>query len=803
MARGVYTTLRGTTYPQLYYLPDGGGTTLRSAMLSRALPDHVKVPSLQPGDYTLIAHPHSPAQLYRGSRRLDDVRNPENIDLTVNFVVPEQASPADMEVVVRAPRRYHLWPRVRVYRREDDRDPTVGADVGYIAGVEIWRVEPDGRWWPLYPLALPYAFLRYAWTVTRIERAADGGVQRRVVVATSEGRRAFFTHTFGGPGEYEVSCSVDLRYDDASPAAVADHRVDRVRRLEETMAIDLAVLQGRDAKGPAIWATSSVALLAAARDQLRAAEAASPRNEALVDSLREAVAKLEHQLVVRTSEGPFPIKAIFADRRTGRSRPISLFVGPALPGDQESGTQTWLLIDLTFPAFYRTYTGHGLTVAEALRSAFEAARTSFRGEYPPGRILARIEWPGTAASGVAPFDLSTDTESWERTAYEWLSLDASALGVIGLAAALVFPPTSAVVGAIVVAGAVAGATVAVINIAERINNNAFEWDRHLALDLLSIATAFASVAGVAARGAVSGIGRAIAAGEPVTIGAVSRLRQLVGFQRAVLYMDIGTALGSGVLIAQDVYLELREVEAALGPEALPEFRRLYGDEEGRRRWEQERLTLILGVLARAAVSGTLTAVSIRASRHGLADAAQQYAAWHIPGADLPPSTRLAVVTGPAPPAFPAAAMADPAPFRRAQVDGVVARLGLHGDPAALAVAERLSPQAAWGINTAIDSLTDRQRALLMQVLRPGGADLPELRRFLRDGGNLAEVAGMLENQPGLVRNGIGSFATAERRAAEFRELVATVPDPSTFHWQQENLEQHFWWHVLGKAHYPE
>ena len=69
VARGVYTTLRGTTYPQLYYLPDGGGTTLRSAMLSRALPDHVEVPSLQPGDYTLIAHPHSPAQPYRGSRR--------------------------------------------------------------------------------------------------------------------------------------------------------------------------------------------------------------------------------------------------------------------------------------------------------------------------------------------------------------------------------------------------------------------------------------------------------------------------------------------------------------------------------------------------------------------------------------------------------------------------------------------------------------------------------------------------------------------------------------------------------------
>ena len=403
---------------------------------------------------------------------------------------------------------------------------------------------------------------------------------------------------------------------------------------------------------------------------------------------------------------------------------------------------------------------------------------------------------------LAPFDFGTDTESWERSAYDWLSLGASALGAVGLAAALVFPPTTAVVAAIVVTGAVAGAAVATINIAERISNNAFEWDRELAVDLLSIATAFAAVSGVALRGATAGISRAIAAGEPVTFTMVNRLRQVVGLQRAVLYLDLGNAIGSGFLLAQEAYLELREVDASLGPEALPEFRRLYGADEGQRRWRAERLTRILGILARAAVSGAITVVSIRSGRAALADAGRRYAAWHIPGAERPLSTRITVQAGPPLPAFPAVAGTEMAAFRRAQVDGVIARLGLAGDPAALAITERLSPQVAWSINTAFDALSESQRLLVANVMRPGGADLQSLRRFLIDGGNLTELAAFLESQPLLVRSAIDSFEAAGNRAADFRAL-ASVPEPATFHWERANLDTHFDKHVMGGGGYPE
>jgi hypothetical protein len=563
--------------------------------------------------------------------------------------------------------------------------------------------------------------------VVRVDRSGDGEPSY-TEVARSEGRRAFLQHSFAQPGEHEIRCSVQLSYEDASPALVLDHVIDRVQSLEARMALDLATLEQLSHQGTAVWSTSSIALLAAAHDRLRAAEQATPRNDALVDSLRSAVERLERQLSARTAAGPFGIQAIFADRRTGISRPISLFVGPAPPGEQNPGTQTWLLIDLTFPTFYRTYTGEGQSVGEAVRAAFESARTSFRGKYPPGRILARIEWAGMSDYALAPFDFGTDTESWERSAYDWLSLGASALGAIGLAAALVFPPTTAVVAAIVVTGAVAGAAVATINIAERVTNNAFEWDRELAVDLLSIATAFAALSGVALRGATAGVSRAIAAGEPVTFTMVNRLRQVVGLQRAVLYLDLGNAIGGGFLLVQEAYLELREVDASLGPEALPEFRRLYGADEGQRRWEAERLTRILGILARAAVNGGITVVSIRSGRAALADAGRRYADWHIPGAERPPSTRITVPTGPPLPAFPAVAGTEMRAFRQAQVDGVIARLGLAGDPAALAITDRLSPQVAWSINTAFDALSESQRLLVTNVMRPGGADLQALRR---------------------------------------------------------------------------
>ncbi|MGW7528524.1 hypothetical protein [Streptomyces sp. NPDC054783] len=798
---GAYLTGAGAVTPRLYYLaPSSEGPILRTLKITSKGPDAPRVVDLPVGDYTVIARPHSPAQLYQGTRRLQDLGNPQDLDVTVNFTVPATDV---QEVTVHAARRYHLWPRLRILRLGQGGPATVGADTAYLADVEIWRVDEADRWAPVFQLALVYAFVFFHWRVYRIERDRHGE-RRRVPLDHPQPGRSSFTYRFDRPGEYEVECEVRLSYQDASPQPVTERRTDQVQRLEEKMALELAGLE-REARTPGaepVWFAGSEALLEAARQRLCQAERAATRNEALVRELREAVARLEKQLVGRTSAGPFPVRALFTDRRTAQSRPISLFVGPA--ADQEGPGHTWLLIDLTYPAFYRTYRGTGPSPEAALRAAFEDARTSFRGNYPPGRILARIEWAGMDQLRLRPFDFATDTESWQRSAWEWLSAIASGLAVAGAAAALAFPPTSAVVGAIVLAGALAGGVLSAVNLAERLHHDAFEWDRETAIDLVSLATAFASAGGAVARGAATGMTRSIASGAPLTIEATGRLHSLLRFQRAVLYVDLGTHLSDSVLLSYDTYVQLRDVDAAMTDGTLAQLQRQFGSEEGRRRFETERFTRILGVLARAAVNGLMTVVSIRGTAKAIAAGAARNAAGRVPGLDRKPSVRIVVPPVPALPAFPEAEFGqDRAGFRRRQVDGVVARLGLSVDPSGATTAESLSPQAAWRINTAFDALSEDQRSLVLATLRPGGADLRALRVFLGDGGSLTELAHFLQTQPVQVRGHITTFNTLQSRATDLRRLSTAVPELTAFRWDPQNLHEHFYRHVLGRAGYPD
>ncbi|MFE5588114.1 hypothetical protein ACFQ87_43750, partial [Kitasatospora sp. NPDC056531] len=634
---GVYAAGSGEATPRLYYLaPDSEGPVLRALRLTARAPGAPRVVDLPSGEYTVVARPHAPAQLYRGPRRLPDLGNPQDLDLTVNFTVPAADVP---EVTVHAAPRYHLWPRPRILRADQQDGPAVvGADTTYLAEVEIWRLDESGRWAPVYELALVYAFIGYRWRVYRIVHDRHGE-RLRVPVDNPQSTRASFTHRFDRAGEYEVECEVRLSYEDASPEPVTERRTDTVQRLEERMALELAGLE-RATRAPGaepLWSPSADALLAAARQRLRQAEQAPARDEALIRELRETAGGLERKLVGTTAAGPFPLRALFTDRRTARSRPISLFVGPA--PDATGPGHTWLLIDVTYPAFTRTYRGTGPTPEEALRAAFEDARTSFRGSYPPGRILARIEWPGMERLQLKPFDFATDTESWQRTAWEWLSVAATGLAVAGTALALAFPLTSPVVGAIVLAGALTGGVLSAVNLAERLHHDAFEWDRETALDLVALATAFASAGGAVARGATVGTARTIAAGAPLTIETTARLSRIIRFQRAMLYVDLGTHLSDAVLLSHDTYVQLRDVDAAMSDAALARLQREYGTEEGHHRFESERFTRILGVLARAAVNGLLTVVSVRGTAKAVAAGAARAAAGRIPGLDRKPSVR--------------------------------------------------------------------------------------------------------------------------------------------------------------------
>ncbi|MFD8784807.1 hypothetical protein [Kitasatospora sp. NPDC059599] len=784
---GVYATGAGEATPRLFYLaPDSDGPVLRALRLAVRAPGAPRVVDLPGGDYTVVARPHSAAQLYRGPRRLSDLGNPQDLDLTVNFTVVSDVP----EVTVRAAPRYHLWPRPRIMRTDQQEGPAiVGADTTYLAEVEIWRLEESGRWTPVFELALVYAFISYRWRVYRIEHDRHGE-RYRVPVDTGRPTRAHFTHRFDRAGEFEVECEVRLTYEDASPEPVTERRTDQAQRLEERMALELAGLEKptRAAGTEPLWSTSTDELLTAARQRLRRAEQATPRDESLIRELRDTVAALEKRLVGTTGAGPFPLRALFTDRRTARSRPISLFVGPA-PNPAGPG-HTWLLIDVTYPAFHRTYRGTGPTAEAALRAAFEDARTSFRGSYPPGRILARIEWPGMEGLQLKPFDFATDTESWQRTAWEWLSVVATGLAVAGTALALAFPVTSPVVGAIVLAGALTGGVLSAVSLAERLHHDAFEWNRETAVDLVAIATAFTSAGGAVARGATAGTGRAIAAGAPLTIETTARLAGILRFQRAVLYVDLGAHLSDAVLLSHDTYLQLREVDAAMSDAALARLQQEYGNEEGRRRFEAERFTRILGVLARAAVNGLLTLVSVRGTAKAIAAGR---------------SVRLAAERGRTVlQEFPEADfLKDQDGFRRHQTDEVARRLGLTTDPVGAASAQALSVRAAWGINKALAALSEDRRALVLATMRPGGADLKALRLFLTDGGSLTELAAFLETQPVWLRNRITTFGTLQTRAAAFDRLSTTVPDIAAFRWDQENLTDHFGRHVLGRAGYPE
>lgn len=631
IVRGVYTEVDGELRLWWWDTVTGG---FQSLWLYRESGAERMTMRLESGHYTLAARPRGDARLYQDSRFVTTVRNPSDVDLTVSFYVPQQ--PGEYATTVTASSGLRFFPRMRVLRIDREQHVATGAQSVFLAEVEIWRREPDGSLNPVYGLALIYAFISYDWEVWRLGKAPRPNAERpRALVHRESTRNAFLRRVWSETGDYEVKCTIALHYDEASARPVTDGvRVDVVP-LEFKMATQLALLEKSEGEpgGRRVWAGSTLVLYDQLYAALRRERAAAEPSEARIDYLQEQIDKLNRQ-VGMAETGPFPLHAIFTEPLASRTMPLHLFVGPAHERDPDRA-HTWVLIDLTYPAFYATYVGTGETVREAIVSAFENARSSFRGSYPPGRILARIEFTGMERFDLhAGWEFSIETESWQRTAYEWLSLGAAAIGAVGLAAAIAFPPSAVLTGVLVV-GAVAGAAVSGIAIAERIRLNQFEWNTETFVDIAQIAAAFAFGAGAVVRGAAGRVAAALPRGVPVSFEAASKLGRLVSFQRGLLFMGIGSDVASGVLLSVDTYNQLRNVDVALGAETLREYQRVYGTEEGRRRWETERVTRIIGILARAAVGTALTVVSVRSNVRALGASAPRRAGGGDPYAGVP------------------------------------------------------------------------------------------------------------------------------------------------------------------------
>jgi hypothetical protein len=608
---GVYATLQGTNSPMLYYLTinEQGQEVLESIFLYVELDKKRGAMLLQTGSYTVIFEPFGRGVLYHDNQReKSTLMNPDNMDIAVNFIVPTDLGFFERSVPHYA---YRFYPRMQILEPDHEPIMSVGAESIYYSDVQIWGVDESGQWYHADTLAFVFASLDFTWEIWQLK--TPPGKKRpvlRELVRAVHSKDAFLRHTWAAEGTYEISCEVTVRQENVSPEPVKDTRRQRVVTLEAKMTRRLAQLEKLEAEGKfgetPLWFKSALDLLAFYEKQLK-----KETNEARRGLLKDAIAKMTHHLYGIEVEKRIPIHAVFGDRHTSQLRPITLFLAPGSEIDPEN-PHVWYLIDLTYPAFYATYKGKGKTAHEAIAAAFEDARTSFRGNYPPGYILAHIQWPGMERYGLEAWDFITPTESWQRTAYEWASTAATVVGAAGLAAAFLFPP-SAVVAKVLLIGAVIGATLSALNIIERIRTDNFEWDVETFSDIANIAAAFAGVGAAAAQSKAASLSSAIAKGELVTAEAGSRVAQVLKFQKFMLYTSLGTDITNGMVLAYDTYLQLKTLDMPYDEETRKEYERLY-EKDAYKRWQEERYIRILSVLARAAVNGTLIVVSARSTR---------------------------------------------------------------------------------------------------------------------------------------------------------------------------------------------
>lgn len=608
---GIYITKRGTDSPRLYYLNinEQGQEVLEYIFLYIENNEQRKAMSLREGSYTVIFRPFGKGIFYHGNQREGSpLNNPDNMDLAVNFVV---SSGQEIFQERKGHYTYRFYPRMEILETNHEPIMAVESESIYIADIQIWGIDKSGMEYRANPLAFVFASLDYKWEIWKLKTPpGKKSPVLRELVRSVHSRDEFLRHTWAEEGTYEITCEVRVHHENVSPEPVKDTRRQRVVTLELKMTRSLAQLEKMETEGQLgeapLWFKSALEMLAFYDKQLK-----EETNEARKSLLKDAIAKMQRHLYGIEVEKRIPLHAIFEELRTSKVRPITLFLAPSLELDPEN-PYTWYLIDLTYPGSYKTYKGKGQTAHEAIAAAFEDARTSFRGNYPPGHILAHIEWPGMQHYGLEPWDFITPTESWERTAYEWASTAVTVVGAVGLAAAFLFPPSAVVVNVLLVS-AIIGAGLSAANIIERIRTDDFEWDVETFSDIANIASAFAFAGLATAQSRAASLSSAIAKGELVAVEAGSKIAQVLKFQRFMLYTSLASDIANGLILSYDTYLQLSTLDKAYDEETRKEYERLYGD-DGYKRWREERYIRILGLLARAAVSETLVVVSAMGAR---------------------------------------------------------------------------------------------------------------------------------------------------------------------------------------------
>jgi hypothetical protein len=666
---GVYGMFAGASRPELYYVRLEGGREVFGTIYLFNLPktprrgvkeEEQRLPlSLPAGYYTVIFRPEGQSLLVRldapGSRPL---RNREHLDLTVAFV----ADPLYVPTPQRASWTY--VPLTRIHAANTASPLAVDAESFYTAFTSLWVVDEHGRPERVDDIASIGMAPWYRWEITR--KTEEAQATPDVVHEVSGYDRRSLRYTWKEPGTYLVSCTVTVQRSDVSGRPTTDSREEKVYKRRQLMSLQLEALERRqqkfveDPKDPSeqIWAGSGIELLMKFEAELRKENEGPEPNEAKVHYLQKAIDKLRDQLYPtdRSPINAFPIHAVFMEHKTSQTRPVSLFLafelrsdltwepkeGDPFAGELVDKPYHWSFIDLTYPASYRTYTGKGRTLLEGLEAAFHDSETSIRRTYPPGQILARVTREDLTRHGITPpanfpgtKDFVIETDSWQKTAWDWFTLGVTVAGLALLPGAIVFP---ALAPALVLVG-VAGAVISVGNIADRVTHNQFSWDTETFADIANIAGALAQVGALAVGTRASALARAVGTAEELQPGTIAGLQDALKaqrallpaqagiqnalrVQRALLLTQLGTDVANGLILGYGTYQELETVEAEFDKESLENYKHVYGAAEGYQRWLQEREARINGIFANAIFSGTMVAVSVVGGIKGLHELAR-------------------------------------------------------------------------------------------------------------------------------------------------------------------------------------
>jgi hypothetical protein len=268
----------------------------------------------------------------------------------------------------------------------------------------------------------------------------------------------------------------------------------------------------------------------------------------------------------------FPIKAVHVAAQNAQVSQLSVFVAKL---EEQGGSQTWAVVDVTNPADRRLtgeHHGTGATAEAAIQAAIDAWNSGNR--YAPG--LIELEVPTAAAGKVITRQFQTTGMSFWDSISEFFSRVGMVAGIATLAAAVITtiapdPTVSKVAAALLWTSIVAGTTASVINIAQRHAEGFTDYTAD-ALDALNIAGNV--LAGTWVRGA------------KVLLGSAG-----------------GSKIAQGILIGQFTTTAAQGV--ILGSQYTAQYEEIMKEPDPKKRTDQ-----LVALISSASLSGALLIISL-------------------------------------------------------------------------------------------------------------------------------------------------------------------------------------------------